>query len=72
MFLNGEGTPKDLIKARTTFETACQLESGSACYDLGVMYWNGEGTPKDKVLARKTFKRGCELGYQKSCDQKDK
>lgn len=61
------GTRLDYPKARQLLHKACNLKSGAACHNLGVMYLRGYGVPKSPKTAKTYFQKGCKTGNQSSC-----
>jgi TPR repeat protein len=50
-YANGEGVPKDSVKAVEWYRKAAEQGDADAQFYLGVKYARGEGVPKDLVLA---------------------
>lgn len=65
--LDGLGTDKDVAKALSFFERACQHESGPGCANAGKMYRQGVGATRDADKAKEMFAAACKLGHQESC-----
>ena len=66
-FANGDGIPKDLRRAATLYEKACERQNGLACSNLASAYWDGAGVERDRSHAVRLLRRGCELGSAGSC-----
>lgn len=49
----------DFATARLKFGEACQWGVGTACFNLGLMYWLGDGVPKDEVTAFDYYQKAC-------------
>ena len=47
MLLNGIGTEKDILQARSYFEKAALVGNSFAAYQLGKLYLGGEGILKN-------------------------
>ena len=63
----GEGGPKDLVSARSSYQTSCNAgEKVYGCYFLAIMQSDGEGGPKDLVSARSNFQTSCNSGEEKN------
>lgn len=50
---------QDYVTARIKFDEACQWGVGTACYNLGMMYWKGDGVPNDQVKAFDYYAKAC-------------
>jgi hypothetical protein len=50
-YANGDGVPKDSVKAVECYRKAAEKGNAYAQHNLGLMYYNGEGVPKDTVSA---------------------
>lgn len=57
----------DYIKAIKYYKKACFLDSGQACYNLGVFYANGDGINQNYFKARDLYERGCKLNDGMAC-----
>ncbi len=72
-YLNGDGVPKDPVKARELFEQVIDLGnksskhgaydsgSGHAYYQLGLIYEQGLGVPKDTSKAQQMYEQAVDL-----------
>ena len=70
LFEDGQGgVEKDLDKARSLYEKACNAESPdpTACSNLGYMYKTGSGVEADPAEATELYSRSCELGSLLGC-----
>lgn len=67
MYLLGEGTQKDYVKAKEWYEKAAEQEYAKAQTNLGMMYSDGLGVRKDYVKAKEWFGKACDNGEQNSC-----
>ena len=62
----GEGVPKDSVKAVEWFRKAAEQGYDLAQYNLGVMYANGEGVPYDPVKAVEWYRKAAKQGEAKA------
>ncbi|MFL5351635.1 tetratricopeptide repeat protein [Archangium sp.] len=58
---------KDVRRAASLYEKACQGGDAQGCNNLGVMYKQGTGVKKDKRRAAQLFKQACGGGYTEAC-----
>ena len=61
LYQNGQGVPKDLVKAAELYQKAADQGNAAARNNLGLLYQNGQGVPKD-------LRKAAEL-YQKAANQ---
>ena len=61
-YLNGDGVPKDLSKARHYFEAAAALGNADGENDLGLLYDKALGVKLDYAMALHWFKRAAAQG----------
>ncbi|GAA7349375.1 hypothetical protein HpCK69_05070 [Helicobacter pylori] len=59
---------QDFSKAKGYFEKACDLNNGSGCSLLGLLYKYGQGVEKDLTKATYFYSKACKLGYKKACE----
>jgi TPR repeat protein len=59
---NGEGVPRDRLRAAALYCEAARLGDAEAQYNLGWMYANGRGVPRDDTLAAYFFHAAAEQG----------
>jgi TPR repeat protein len=45
----------------------CDLDDGSGCVNLGILYSNGYGVEEDKFKAFELYKKACELNNGDGC-----
>ena len=65
----GEIVKKDLNLTKSYYEKSCEMQFGSGCSLLGVMYQGGiGGVPQNLSKAKELFGKACEFGEQKGCD----
>ncbi len=73
---NGPAGTRQLAEAQALIETAVirlkvgareGVESGRACYELGLSYQRGLGNPQDLTVAADFYRRGCELKSGVAC-----
>lgn len=64
----GLGTKRNLKKAVSYYESACDGNISKACYNQGFMYEYGKGTVKSVKTALTLFERGCSLNDGKACN----
>ena len=69
IYLQGQGTPRDPLRAHAALEKACSARIGLACSDLGLMYYTGDGIPLDKGKGLEYLKRACDMGLAVACQQ---
>ena len=62
MYANGEGVPKDAVKAVEWYQKAALQGEASAQNNLGAMYANGEGVPKDAAKAVEWYQKAAVQG----------
>ncbi|MGT0071332.1 tetratricopeptide repeat protein [Helicobacter pylori] len=58
---------QDFSKAKGYFEKACDLNNGSGCNGLGVLYNDGEGVEKNLIKAAYLYSKACELKEGDGC-----
>jgi TPR repeat protein len=63
----GQGAKRDVARASTLYQTACDAGSGVACNNLGALYATGDGVPKDTLRAVGLYRRGCDQATAMSC-----
>jgi hypothetical protein len=63
------GLEKDLERARSLYQKACNAENPdpTACSNLGYMYKMGNGVEKDAVKATELYVKSCEMGSLLGC-----
>lgn len=50
-----------------------KVKSGTAEYQIGILYLNGDANfPKDELLAKKWLTKSCNLGAKFACDKLEK
>ncbi|MFT2641279.1 hypothetical protein ACMWQJ_02135 [Helicobacter pylori] len=59
---------KDLIKATQFCSKACELNNGSGCSLLGLLYKYGQGVEKNLTKAAQYASKACKLGVQEICE----
>jgi len=64
---NGDGVPRDRVRAATFGPKACQLGHPYVCRMLGVWANGGLAAAEDPARAATLFARGCELSDVASC-----
>ena len=62
MYANGEGVPKDPVKAVELFQKAADQGNVDAENNLGVMYFSGEGIARDTDKAKEWFAKAAAQG----------
>jgi len=60
---NGEGVPKDPMRAADLYCEAARGGDPEAMFGLGWMYANGRGVPRDDALAASLFARAASYGH---------
>ncbi|WCE31461.1 tetratricopeptide repeat protein [Vibrio sp. SCSIO 43137] len=63
LYLNGQGTDKDLTKAVSLLEDAAGQHDRLAQYQLGVLYYQGKELPTDYLKARSFIVKAMEQKY---------
>jgi serine/threonine protein kinase len=63
----GVGASKNLKRAASMYQKACDAGSGAACNNLGVLAATGEGVPKDLVKAFGLYDQGCNQSDPTAC-----
>jgi serine/threonine protein kinase/TPR repeat protein len=72
-YLRGQGVAKDMKKARDAYQTGCDYDESTACYNLGILYRDGGGgLAVDLAQAKVMLERGCKGGKRYSCDALNK
>jgi TPR repeat protein len=61
-YSNGEGAPKDTVKAIEWYYKAAEQGDSTAQNNLGLIYSNGEGVPKDAIKAVAWFQKSAAQG----------
>lgn len=65
LYAEGQGVPRNLVKAGQWFEQGCVSGSGVCCFALANVM--DEEGPADSSRHEKLVTRGCELGHGNSC-----
>jgi TPR repeat protein len=60
-FQNGDGVPRDLIKAAALYKKACDGGEPGGCFLLSEMYEAGEGVPQNPTKAAALSKKASKL-----------
>jgi soluble lytic murein transglycosylase-like protein len=60
---NGEGVPKDQLRAAQLYCTAARDGDPEAMFSLGWMYANGRGVARDDAIAASLFARAASFGH---------
>jgi TPR repeat protein len=63
----GEETKRDLVRARSLYERACEGGHPRGCTNLGLMYEQAKGTPKDLPRALQYYRRACDAHDELAC-----
>jgi hypothetical protein len=50
------------------YKKACEGDSNTGCYNLGVKYLKGEGVRKDNSRALDLFGKACDLKSENGCN----
>jgi TPR repeat protein len=68
MLDSGEGGPKNQLRARSLYQTACDGGAGLACLNSGIMFETGwpDGV-KNEALARSVYQKACDSGFWLGC-----
>ena len=64
---NGDGVPRDAVRAAEYYRLACHGEDASACYNLAIRYSKGEGVPMDRSRAAEYYRQACDGGLAAGC-----
>ena len=67
MYGTGEGVAKDLARAATLYQRACDGGEMWGCVNLGVMYGTGEGVARDRPRAIDLYQQACDGGQSWGC-----
>jgi TPR repeat protein len=59
LYLEADGTPKQLAEGQALLQRACDQRLGSACYALGRSYHTGLGVKKNLDRALELYRRAC-------------
>jgi hypothetical protein len=62
-FLDGQGRPKNLVKAVVWYRKAAEQGDASAMFNLGIMYDHGRGVPQDYAQAALWYRKAAEQGF---------
>lgn len=62
-YANGEGVPKDLLRAFDLYCQAAKKGDAEAQYDVGWIYLNGRGVARDDALAARFFELAAAQGH---------
>lgn len=68
LYVQGEGVPKDVQKAREWWEKAAAANDRKAQFNLGALYEQGQGVPRNMATAGVYYKKACKNGFQPGCD----
>jgi TPR repeat protein len=60
--------PRDLKRAVSLYERACDGGDSSSCMQAGVLLANGEALPRDVPRARALFEKACKAGQSLGCE----
>ena len=64
---DGPNPPKDLARAATLYQSACDGGVVAACNNLGALYGRGDGVPHDDAKAVELYKRACDRDFARAC-----
>lgn len=67
MFETGFGAPRDMERARTLYQQACDHGAGAGCWSLGTLHRYGSGVPQNNLEAARLLEQGCKLGTAPAC-----
>ena len=70
MFANGTGVGKDVNKAATLFQGACNAGVGAGCDHFGLALLTGAGIQQDMPRAQDILKKGCDLRSAEACNRR--
>ena len=63
----GTDAPKDLARALTLYQAACDGGVFAACNSLGALYATGDGVARDDAKAVELYQQSCDHGYARAC-----
>jgi SEL1 protein len=63
MHLEGQGLPKNPVKAFELIQRAAKKKNVDGQYNLGILYYNGWGTPLNLLKARELFSNAASQGH---------
>jgi TPR repeat protein len=66
-YYEGTGVAKDIKRARTLFEAACDLRDSISCFNAAVIARTGQAGETDEVRAQAFFRWACMLGDKDGC-----
>jgi TPR repeat protein len=64
---DGTGVPRDIGRAVTLYQSACEGGVPEACSSLGALYAEGDGVMRDDAKAVELYQRSCNHGYARAC-----
>ena len=67
MYATGDGVTRDVARAATLFQRACDGGEARGCYALAVSYNTGVGVTQDLARAATLFRQACDGGYAAGC-----
>jgi hypothetical protein len=67
MYEFGKGVRKDMARAKSLYQLACDGKDAMGCAGLAFMYENGHAVPKDKRRAKQLYKEACAGGFEMAC-----
>ncbi|KAI8843541.1 hypothetical protein BJ741DRAFT_307350 [Chytriomyces cf. hyalinus JEL632] len=67
MYMNGQGVPRDLVKAAEVFQRGVDAGSVDCISRLGLLYQQGRGVSKDVPKAMELFEKATGLGDMMGC-----
>ncbi len=65
---SGEGVTRDLARAVSLYQQACDGGEAAGCSNLGALYESGEGVPQNSAHAATLFQQACDGGYAPGCN----
>jgi TPR repeat protein len=68
LYFNGDGVRKDVGRALTYFQKACDAGDGDGCSALGFAYGRGTGVAKNWSTATTLLKKACAVGMEGACN----
>ncbi|MGA3162225.1 MAG: serine/threonine-protein kinase [Terracidiphilus sp.] len=67
MYHDGNGAPKDGLRAASFYSMACDVHYALGCTNLGVMYHIGDSVAQNDVRAADLYSKACDAGDGVGC-----
>ena len=69
MYANGIGVTRDLARALSLLQQACDGGEMRGCFGLGLLYSSGQGVTQDLARALSLFQQVCDDGLVEACQE---